>query len=174
MTDHLSDYTPKERGLFESLPRLAVPDPALESEIVSRLGEEGLLRSRRPGFGNLAMAIMAAGLVAAAWFGGVRRGAALARESSLEGQLARYDLTTAERILLMQRAGSAYVNAANAYASAVEKNDSTAIEVSSRVLLSAAQAVARTKLDGALAPQIASMLRSAHGSPSTVHPVIWY
>jgi hypothetical protein len=70
----------------------------------------------------------------------------------------------------MQRAGSAYVAAANGYAASVKRADATAIEVSSQVLLSAAQAVARTNLDGTLAPRLATALRP----PTTSNAVIWY
>ena len=90
--------------------------------------------------------------------------------------LTRTDLSLADRILLMQRAGSAYVRAANSYASAASRTDSTAIEVANRVLRGAAQAVARSKLDGGLTPSLTAALRStAADPPSAPHQrVIWF
>src|SRR5215207_9704411 len=49
---------------------------------------------------------------------------------------------------------AADVRASNAYAGAVAQTDSTAIEVASRVLLGAAQAVARSNLDGGVSPSL--------------------
>lgn len=170
MTDYLSDYTHEERRAFEALPRAASIDPALEERIVDTLRSQGLLRSRSTRFAGLAIAALAASLVVAAWFGGARYGANAARAASIEGQLGRSDLSSADRILLMQRAGSAYVAAANGYAASVKHADATAVEVSSQVLISAAQAVARSSLDGALAPRIATALRP----PQTSNAIIWY
>jgi hypothetical protein len=88
--------------------------------------------------------------------------------------LARTDLSANERILLMQRAGSAYVAAANAYATNVKTTDAAAREVSDQVLIGAAQAVARTRLDGPLPQRIASLFGEANRPAPKVHPVIWY
>jgi hypothetical protein len=68
------------------------------------------------------------------------------------------------------------VRAANAYAGAVSKTDSTAIEVASRVLLGAAQAVARSNLDGGLTPGLAAALRANAGQTPATSPqrVIWF
>lgn len=174
MTDHLSDYTDDERRAFAALPRGTTADPALEDRIVDVLRSERLLRPRTSGLARLAVLAIAAGLVAAAWIGGVRYGAGAARAASIEGQLQRVDLSSADRILLMQRAGSAYVAAANGYAASVKRADSTAVEVSSQVLLSAAQAVARANLDGILAPRLASAIAGAQRAAPTTHSVIWY
>jgi hypothetical protein len=118
---------------------------------------------------------IAAGLVAAAWVGGVRHGSNEARASSIEGMLARKNLSRDERVLLMQRAGSAYIEAAHAYAASVTATDSTAIEVSSQVLLGAAQAVARTNLDGSMAPRLSALIRDARLTGRVTKPsIIWY
>jgi hypothetical protein len=71
------------------------------------------------------------------------------------------DLAPGERVLLLQRAGSAYVQAANAYADAVNPPDTTAIEVASQTLLGAAQAIARRSLDGGLAPKLVMVMRTS-------------
>jgi hypothetical protein len=174
MNDHLADYTDEERRAFETLPRSAKVDPALEDRVVRALRSEGLLRPRTTPLARAAMLAAAAALVAAAWFGGAWYGANAARAGSIEEQVRRSDLSSAERILLMQRAGSAYVAAANNYAASVKRADSTAVEVSSQVLLSAAQAVARANLDGILAPRLASAIAGAQRATPTTHSVIWY
>jgi hypothetical protein len=174
MTDHLSDYTDEERRAFAALPQAIPADPALEQRIVEALHAEGLLRSRSTRLARAATVAMAAGLVLAAWIGGIRYGAHAARAASIEGQLERADLSSADRILLMQRAGSAYVAAANGYAASVTRADSSAVEVSSQVLLSAALAVARANLDGILAPRLATVIAAAQRGTPTTHSVIWY
>src|SRR6185295_1952714 len=78
---------------------------------------------------------------------GIATGSFATRRNSLEDLLARNDLTVPDRILLLQRAGSAYVRAAQGYADATARVDSTAVEVASRVLVGAAHAVARNRLD---------------------------
>lgn len=121
------------------------------------------------------MTALAAGLIAFAWLAGQRHGSAVTRRSTIEGMLARTDLTRDERVLLMQRAGSAYVEAAHAYAANVVRTDSTALEVSSQVLIGAAQAVARTNMDGGLAPRLGALLRDSRARRSTpLNSVIWY
>jgi hypothetical protein len=174
MTDHLTDYTDDERRLFQGLSKDCVLDPHLEDAVVARLRREGLLRTPVRRFASAAFLALAAGLIAVAWLGGVRYGAQQAHASSIEGLLARADLSDGERTLLMQRAGSAYVAAAHAYASSVKSADSTAVEVSSQVLMGAAQAVARTNLNGALATRIAGLMKDAQAGPVKTQPVIWY
>src|SRR5215471_12323042 len=144
------------RALFRELPRETVTDPRELDHLVSALKAEGFLRRKRRRSSWLfqlaaAVVFLAVGGMGGAW---------LATRNSLETMLARTDLSPADRILLMQRAGSAYVRAANSYASAAARTDSTAIEVASRVLLGAAQAVARSRLDGGLTPSLTAALRS--------------
>ena len=174
MTDHLGDYTDDERRLFQALPKDCSLDPRLEDAVVARLRHEGLLRTPVRRFASAAFLALAAGLIAVAWLGGVHYGAQQAHASSIEGLLARTDLSDSERTLLMQRAGSAYVAAANAYAASVHSADSTAVEVSSQVLMGAAQAVARTNLNGVLATRIASLMSDTRPAPAKTQPVIWY
>ena len=83
-----------------------------------------------------------------------------AERASIEGMLRQRDMLLAERVLLLHRAGSAYVQAAQSYADAARTIDSTAVEVASAVLLGAAQAVARSDMDGGLSPRLASLLLS--------------
>jgi hypothetical protein len=105
-------------------------------------------------------------------------GMRLTDQSSLEAQLTRDDLTWAEQILLLQRAGSAYVRAAHAYASATASADAAAIEVARQVLLGAAHAVARSDLDAGTAARLTSALQEPitrpAGRPPNVQPLIWY
>src|SRR5262249_20964409 len=93
------------------------------------------------------------------------------RRGSLEEMLARTDLTVGDRVLLLQRAGSAYVTAAQSYASATARTDTTAIEVATRVLLGAAHAVARNHLDAGVAARLTSVLQPS-AAPS--RPTIWF
>jgi hypothetical protein len=158
--------------LFAALPRESAPELQELGALVTALKAEGFLRRRGRRFSwvlQIAAAVMLLAL------GGIA-GARIASRNSLEAMLARTDLSLSDRILLMQRAGSAYVRAANAYASAASQTDSTAIEVSSRVLIGAAQAVARSKLDGGLTPSLTAALRATAGEPAPVsrQRIIWF
>ena len=158
--------------LFDELPRESAPEPRELDRLVASLRTEGFLaRSRRRSRWPLQLAA-AAVLLAVGGLAGAR----LATRNSLETMLERTDLSVSDRILLMQRAGSAYVRAANGYAGAVAKTDSTAIEVASRVLLGAAQAVARNNLDGGLTPGLTAALRpdTVPGTPTPPRRVIWF
>jgi hypothetical protein len=160
------------RALFRELPRESALEPRELDHVVTALRADGFLQTRRRR--STWMMQLAAGIVLAT-LGGVV-GARLATRNSLESRLERADLSIPDRILLMQRAGSAYVRAANSYASAAARTDSTAIEVASRVLLGAAQAVARNNLDGGLTPNLTTALRTITSQP--VSPsrqrVIWF
>ena len=168
----LSDHDDRLERLFAELPRESAPEAREYSRLVMRLRSEGFfVRPRRAS--RWLVQLAAAGALLAV--GGVV-GARMATRNSLETLLERTDLSASDRILLMQRAGSAYVRAANGYAGAVAQTDSTAIEVASRVLLGAAQAVARNNLDGGLTPGLAAALRtsSAPGAPQPPQRVLWF
>jgi len=160
------------RRLFAALPRESAPEPRELDALVAALEAEGFLRRRDRRFSWVRQLAAAVVLL---MLGGIA-GAHVARRNSLEALLVRADLSLSDRILLMQRAGSAYVRAANSYASAASQTDSTAIEVSSRILLGAAQAVARTKLDGGLTPSLTAALRAASAEPTSAprQRVIWF
>jgi hypothetical protein len=163
----------RERALFAALPRDSALDSATEDRVVSALKAEGFLQ-RRPSRVAWARNVAAAVLLLA--IGGYL-GATLAQSRSIEGQLARGDLSVGDRVLLLQRAGSAYVQAAHGYAAATAQADSSAIEVARQVLLGAAHAVARNQLDGGIAPSLTALLRGAVASPrspSSAQPVIWF
>jgi len=168
----LSEHDDRLERLFDELPRESTPEPRELERLVASLKAEGLLaRSRRRSRWPLQLAA-AVVLLAVGGFAGAR----LATRNSLETMLDRTDLSVSDRILLMQRAGSAYVRAANAYAGAVAKTDSSAIEVASRVLLGAAQAVARSNLDGGLTPGLTAALRpdTMSGVRTPPRRVIWF
>jgi len=149
--------------LVRELPRESAIDPRELDHLVTALRAEGFFaRRRRPG----AWVAQLAAAIALVLLGGVA-GARLATRNSLEVMLERRDLAVGDRILLMQRAGSAYVRAANGYAGAVARTDSSAVEVASRVLLGAAQAVARSHLDGGVTPKLVEAL----GTPAQSMPV---
>jgi hypothetical protein len=158
--------------LFAALPGESAPEPRELDDLVAALKAEGFLK-RRGRRSSWVLRIAAAVVLLVS--GGIA-GASIARRNSLEAMLARTDLSLSDRILLMQRAGSAYVRAANSYASAASRTDSTAIEVSSRVLLGAAQAVARSKLDGGLTPSLTAALRATATEPAPVsrQRIIWF
>jgi hypothetical protein len=171
MADRDLDLNDDERRLLEQLPRESPLDPALEEQIVDTLRREGLLR--RATRWTLRVAQLAAAIVLLA--GGAAAGHYAGRRNSLEAMLDRDRMPMSERLLLLQRAGSAYVRAAQEYAAAAAAIDSTAIEVASQVLVGAAQAVARSDLDGGLTPRLVSVLRAPSTPPTTeTRQVIWY
>ena len=174
MSDELDPVELDERlqRLFNALPRESAPPPREVDHLVTALRAEGFLEPRRRGAAWRLQLAAAVVLVVLSGLAGAR----VATRNSLESMLQRTDLSIADRILLMQRAGSAYVRAANAYAAAVAQTDSTAIEVASRVLLGAAQAVARSNLDGGLTPNLTDALRPTATRPVPVQRqrVIWF
>jgi hypothetical protein len=174
MSDDLdsNELVEKLRRRLRELPRESAVKPRELDHLVTALRAEGFLRSRR--HLSFWLTQLAAAIVLAVLGGFV--GARIAMRNSLEARLERTDLSVSERILLMQRAGSAYVRASNAYAGAVAKTDSTAVEVASRVLVGAAQAVARSNLDGGLTPNLTAALRATSGPPTSVQRqrVIWF
>ena len=173
MSDELDPMEPEERltRLFRELPREAAVDARELDHLVTALRAEGFLRARQHRF---AWMLQLAAAIVLVVLGGVA-GARFATRNSLESMLERTDLTVSDRILLMQRAGSAYVRAANSYAGAVAQTDSTAIEVATRVLIGAAQAVARSNLDGGLTPNLTAALREAgEPAPPTRQRVLWF
>jgi hypothetical protein len=167
----------KERRLFQSLPREMQIVREDEDRLVHTLRSEGFFERHRLAPRPAARLVAAVALMLGGAVIGSVIGARAATRTSLEAQLARNDLTSAERILLLQRAGSAYVQAAHAYADATAQTDSTAVEVARQVLLGAAHAVVRTRLDGGMAASLTSVLqdstirRVARPQPS---PLIWY
>ncbi|MGH7620270.1 MAG: hypothetical protein ACREPM_23890 [Gemmatimonadaceae bacterium] len=171
------EYDPELNELFEALPRASEIDPRGADRLVVRLNHDGFF-AHRTGVPSVARDLLfswrlpiaaAAALVLmalSAW-GGFAAG----RRGSLEEMLARTDLTVADRVLLLQRAGSAYVSAAQSYANATARTDTTAIEVASRVLIGAAHAVARNHLDAGVAARLTNALQP---TAPTTRPTIWF
>ncbi|HEY9225043.1 MAG TPA: hypothetical protein VIP11_00250 [Gemmatimonadaceae bacterium] len=160
---------------LELLTQLAREIPVNDGEVdrmVRRLRADGLLH-RRPAMWRRAALAAAALLIFAL---GTALGSYLTRRGSLEDMLARRDLTVSDRILLLQRAGSAYVSAAQGYADATTRADSTAVEVASQVLVGAANAVARHNLDAGMASRLAAALQGRSVIPASAarKPVIWF
>lgn len=163
------EYTEEERRLFAALPRELDGDPDTETRLIAELSREGFFGRRH---GASRIWLQAAAAAALLFLGGLA-GARLEERRSLEAMIDREDLSANERVLVLQRAGSAYVRAAHAYADAVAETDSTAVEVASQVLIGAAQAVARSDLDGGLTPRLTAVLAS-DAAESTEPPRIWY
>ena len=176
MRDEVSEYTDHERALFTQLRRECSPDAALEDRVVAALKAEGYF-ARPPRNRSWAMAI-AAGLVllVLGGAGGAVIGARVATRNSLETLIARKDLAVPERVLLLQRAGSAYVRAAHAYADATARADSTAVEVASQVLLGAARAVSRSRLDSRISAGLTTVLQRTSDSPTpkSTPSILWF
>jgi hypothetical protein len=151
------EYDARERELFAALPREAPVDDLQEQRAVNALRAEGYFRRapRRPRW--ILQSAAAVVLFAAGGALGVRVGADYAARNSIEAQIVREDLTLSERVLLLQRAGSAYVNAANGYADATAEVDSVAVEVARQILMGAATAVARRSMDGGVSSHLAVM-----------------
>jgi len=103
---------------------------------------------------------------------GAVTGARVAARGSLERELARTDLGVADRVFLLQRAGSAYVTAANGYADATKRADSTAVEVANQVLRGAAHAVVRSSLNSRTASDILNVLQPRDSTARK--PIVWY
>ena len=163
------EITPRESALLRTLPR---EDPVPEREaddLVNILQSEGLIGHRRT-LRNVSMLAAAVVLLAVGALGGML----FTNRNSLERALGRTDLTVSERILLLQRAGSAYVRAAQQYADAVDRTDSTAMQVASHVLVGAASAVARSQLDGGLAARLTSAIAAAPAPATKTPNIIWY
>ena len=162
-----------EDEALEALSELRREQPLLPGEtdrMVAALRSEGLLRRRSatrwPLLAAAAVIVFAAGAFA---------GSEYTRRGSLEDALARRDLTVTDRVLLLQRAGSAYVQAAQDYADATSRADSTAVEVASQVLVGAANAVARHNLDAGMAARLAEALQPRIVPMSaTRKPLIWF
>jgi hypothetical protein len=144
--------------------------PGETDRMVAALRTEGFLRRRAvtrwPLLAAAAVIVFALGAFA---------GSAYTRRGSLEDALARRRLTVTDRILLLQRAGSAYVQAAQAYADATTRSDSTAVEVASQVLVGAANAVARHNLDAGMAARLAEALQPrVVPAAASRKPLIWF
>jgi hypothetical protein len=171
------DYTPHELELFARLATEIPTRAGAERDVLAAVRAIDTPRAASPtnrwrrwaGLAAAASVLLVLGGIAGARIESHR----IAR-SSLEGMLARTDLSLADRVLLMQRAGSAYVQAAHAYAEAARGVDSLAVQVAASVLVGAAEAVASSDLDGGLSAPLAALLRrdTRRGPPAT--PVIWY
>lgn len=171
--DHdLDDYDDETLRFFAALPREAPLDPRGADRLVDQLRSEGFFQSRRPWF---RWALQAAAAIVIFVLGSLA-GARYARHNSLEEMLAKKNLSVADRVLLLQRAGSAYVLAADSYAAATARIDSGAVEVATHVLIGAAHAVARSSLDAGLSKRLSSAIQSSTVIPvSQPHkPVIWF
>jgi hypothetical protein len=155
------EYTSGEQALFAALPRESELNALQEQRLLNALRDEGYFR--RPGKGiNWRRQIAAALLLFVAGGAlGANYGMNYARRNTIEAQITRKDLTLTERVLLLQPAGSEYVNAANAYADATSVVDSTAIEVAREILKGAATAVARRSMDGGMSARLAVMLQGS-------------
>ena len=168
----LPAYDDSELALFAQLPReVAVADGDAD-RMIERLEHDGFFRRRQRRL-SWPLAAAAALVVFAL---GAAAGVSYTRRNSLEELLSRRDLAIADRVLLLQRAGSAYVRAAQSYADATSKVDSNAVEVASRVLLGAAHAVARNSLDAGLSARLSSALQPHTVTPVSAarKPVIWF
>lgn len=163
------DLLPHDEAIVEllaTLPRVEAVHDDERDRLIERLRGEGFFRSRRHPIRWVA-GVAAAVFVFAA---GVWTGANYVQRHSLEGLLGRGDLTATDRVLLLQRAGSAYVRAAQSYADATAHIDSTAVEVASQVLLGAAHAVARSGLDAGVSQGLSRVL-----TPVINHkPIVWF
>ncbi len=152
--------------LLSALPRTAALQPGQADRLIEQLRREGFFQRRT----RMLRFTLGAAAAIAIFALGALAGTRYARRNSLEEMLARKELTVAERVLLLQRAGSAYVKAAQSYADATAHVDSTAVEVASRVLMGAAHAVAKSSLDAGLSARISSALQPV----ANRKPVIWF
>ncbi|MGH9887551.1 MAG: hypothetical protein ACREBE_18620 [bacterium] len=170
--DDLPAYDDDQLAAFAELPREAPLAEGETDRMVRRLESEGFFRRSSRVWRTASLAAAAVLLFAL----GAAIGSHVTRRGSLEDMLARRDLTTSDRILLLQRAGSAYVRAAQGYADATARVDSTAVEVASQVLVGAANAVARHSLDAGMATRLAAALQPSSVVPVAAQrkPIIWF
>jgi hypothetical protein len=157
--------------LFAELPPTATLDPGQADRLVAALRREGFFRRQH----RVLRWVVGTAAAAAIFAVGAFAGSQYSRRNSLEEMLARTQLSVADRVLLLQRAGSAYVHAAQAYADATAHVDSNAVEVASRVLLGAAHAVARSSLDAGLSERLTGVLQPVAAPALPLRkPVIWF
>ncbi|MFI5309862.1 MAG: hypothetical protein ACHQQ3_01405 [Gemmatimonadales bacterium] len=162
------ELAPRERELFAQLPRENAPDAAATARLLAALRREGFLPREAPRWRAALQLAAAVALLAAGALGGAR----FATRNSLERALVRTDLTIPDRILLLQRAGSAYVTAAHGYADATAHADSTAVEVANQVLRGAAHAVMKSNLSSTLSASLVAVLQVPSTTPPK--PILWY
>src|SRR5689334_20284927 len=132
--DEVIDYNENERAAFAALPREMNVADGEADRVIAALRTEGYFHRRRSGRRWMLQAAAALALLVgggAIGFASAHYGA----RNSLESMLERKDLNVADRVLLLQRAGSAYVEAANGYADATSHTDAVAVEVAQRVLI---------------------------------------
>ena len=166
------EYDEDELRLLAQLPREAPLVSEEADRLIQQLKGEGFFPRRRRQWRGPLLAAAAMILVAV----GFAAGRAAGQRGSLEDMLAKPGLSVADRVLLLQRAGSAYVQAAQSYADATAHIDSSAVEVASKVLLGAAHAVARNGLDAGLAARLTTTLQPSEVTPVLAprKPVIWF
>ena len=150
---------------LSALPRTTPIDPDGADRVLAQLRRDGFLRPRKRVIHWGIRAAAAILLFTLGAFAGTRYAAA----RSLDKMLLRSDLPASQRVLLLQRAGSDYVRAAELYAERAQPADSGAAEVARRVLLGAAGAVARASVETDLSTRLARLL-----APADRQPVIWF
>jgi hypothetical protein len=172
MIEHENDdLGGRERALFDALPKESPIARGAEDRLVGALSAEGFFRRRRAAINWSLQLAAAAALLLVGGVAGAAVGARAASRNSIDAMLARDDLVLVDRVLLLQRAGSAYVRAANKYADATPVADSAAVDVARQVLLGAAQAVSSRSLDGGVTSLIAAALDT---NRTTLPSAIWY
>src|SRR4051812_3563755 len=112
--DSMTYYDEEELRALAALPRVLPLAAGETGRMVHRLRAAGFFRARAHAWRRTMLAAAALLLFAL----GAAAGAYATRRNALEDLLARGDLSVPERILLLQRAGSAYVRAAQSYADA--------------------------------------------------------
>jgi hypothetical protein len=164
-----------EQRLFSALPREMPLDPTLEDRVVAALRSERFFLHGTSRRGVALRASLVAMLLLAVSLASAALGARLATRNSLEVMVGRPDLSVGDRVLLLQRAGSAYVRAAHAYADGTQLADSSAVEVARQVLLGAAHAVVRSRLDAGVASRLTTLLQTPAVSPTrSTRNIIWF
>src|SRR5262252_6586778 len=143
MDDLTRFLTDDDRDLVARLPRERSASADREDQMVALLRQHGYFRPRHPR-GLIGAAVAAAVLV---FLSGTLFGQWRAEQRSLEFALERNDLSDADRVLVLQRAGSAYVRASEQLAG-VASSSPTARDVAVHILAGAAQAAARANLGG--------------------------
>jgi hypothetical protein len=178
MTTEPEDLTPEERAALDSLPRDRSPGRLLEERVVRALRARGVLRRRSP-----APAWVAAGLAASvALFAG---GFAAGQWTSSRGMARSFRdaqvQSAREAAAVVQRTGSAYINALAALALYADSGGNGAVRQGREAALAALSAAAAELADLDPSDPVARSVRvllAAHEQPTVerarARAVLWF
>jgi hypothetical protein len=180
---HDDDLTPEERAAFRALPRERQPGELLEERTVRALRARGLLRARRPRpFLAPAWITAAAAALIAVFASGFAIGQWIESRQTHEVVMAIREHDAAQAAAMVQRAGSAYIDALTTLADVADSSRTPAVaqgrEVAVNILHAAANQLVRMAPDEPLAAKILQGLdragRDTTGVTAENRRLIWF